>query len=308
MTRADAKKWAFLLVPAAGLLELSLHVVQTTSGVVPDADWKAARDLVKQKVKDTDLVLFAPTWSDPVGREHFKDEIASVEREAAPDVTRFARALEVSIRGAHRRELDGWREIGRERAGKVTVVTWENPSPPTLKDDLVVQTKPQALRVFRVDGAGESECVFGQNAVQTGGLGFGPAIPSARWTCKGGGFVGVTVLPALDYSARRCIFAPPFGGSSVLRLVFTGIRFGRGLHGHHGLYAEAERNKNGPAVTLTFRANETTIGKVVHADGDGWKGFELDTSDLEGKTGDLVAEVTAQNGNRRQYCFEADTR
>jgi hypothetical protein len=50
------------------------------------------------------------------------------------------------------------------------------------------------------------------------------------------------------------------------------------------------------------------LGKLVHRDGQGWAGFELDTAELAGRTADLVAEISAPNGNRRMYCFEADTR
>jgi hypothetical protein len=46
----------------------------------------------------------------------------------------------------------------------------------------------------------------------------------------------------------------------------------------------------------------------VHRDGDGWKPFEVDTSELAGKTTELVAEVSSPGGDRRLYCFEADTR
>jgi hypothetical protein len=316
---AGLKKWAFALVPAAALLELGAHFVQTSSGVVPDADWEQAREIVRGKLQEGDLLLFSPRWTDPLGRQHFKDELASVEREAYPDVTRFARAFEVSIRGAHARELAGWREVARERAGAVSIVTWENPAPAKVIDDLVARAARQEMRVTRVDGPRQNECPFGQYGAQTGGLGFGPAVPSARWACPGGNFAGVTVLPALDYSPRRCIYAPPAGSGSALRLVFPGVHFGRTLHGHHGLYVEAERNKNGAPVTLTLRTEEPSpeaagqidskvLAQFVHRDGAGWSGFELDTSDLAGKTVDLVAEITSPNGSRRMYCFEADTR
>jgi hypothetical protein len=314
-----AVKWLFLLVPLVALVEVGAHVYQTTLGVVPESDWTAARDAVASKIHDGDLVIFAPAWADPLGREYFKDALASIEREAFPDLTRFPRAFEVSIRGAHRRELDGWREVGREEAGKVTIVTWENPAPATVLDDLVKRAAQQEMRVLRVDGPRESDCAFGRFGTQTGGLGHGPAVPNERWNCPAGTFAGVSVVSALDYTPHRCIYAPPTGSGSTLRLVWSGVRFGHVLHGHHGLYVEAERHKDGAPVTLTFRVEEpdpdsaggvisNVIGRVVHRDGQGWAGFELETSELADKTADLVAEITAPNGNRRMYCFEADTR
>jgi hypothetical protein len=302
------KKWGFALVPFAGLLELTAHLVQTTEGVVPAAEWKAARDVVAKKVRPTDLVVFAPAWTDPLGREYFGKDLATLEREARPDETRFPRAIEVSIRGKHRAELAGWRLIERERVGAFTIGTYDNPAPAKLFDDLLAHASPQAMSVTRVDGGHETACPWQHGVTQSGGLGFGPPVPGDKFACPGGGFIGVSVLHALDHSPRRCFFAPPSGGGSSLRVRFLGVTFGGVIHGHHGLQAEAERMKNGPPVTLTFSVGGRPIGTVVHNDGMGWAGFELPTPELSGQNGDLVAEIASTGGNRRHYCFEADTR
>ncbi len=291
------------MIPAVGLLELGAHVVQTHS-VAPDADWSAARDYVTSQVKPEDLVAFAPRWADPVGREHFGAALATLEREGRADETRFPRAFEVSIRGAHLAAFDGWRRAGEQRFGRVTVTTWENPAPAHVLDDLVAMVDPQHLRVAR----GDAECTFAHGAAQSGNLGFGPTIPGDRFTCPGGGFVGASVVADLDYYPHRCIYAPPQGGNAPLRLRFQGVRFGRTLHGHHALYVEAERDRKGAPVTITFRVGDSSLGSVVHHDGDGWKPFEFDTSALAGQTGELVAEIASPSGDRRMYCFEADTR
>ncbi len=102
-----------------------------------------------------------------------------------------------------------------------------------------------------------------------------------------------------------------------MRLRFSNVKLGKTLHGHHGLYVEAERNQRGAPVTITFKVGDALVGSVVHKDGDGWKPFEFDTSRIgadgpEGDAGerraDIVAEISAPNGERRMYCFEADTR
>lgn len=296
------QRWAFAAVPAVGLIELAAHVVQTHS-VAGDADWAAARGYVAAQSKAEDLVAFAPRWADPLGREHFGPGLATLEREARPDESRFPRAFEVSIRGAHLAAFEGWRRAGEQRFGGVTVTTWENPAPARVLTDLVSLVDPQRMRVSRGDG----DCAFVHGAAQSGGLGFGPAIPGDRFVCQGGGFVGASVVADLDYVAHRCIYAPPPGGAP-LRLRFLEVRFGRTLHGHHALYVEAERDKKGAPVTITFRAGDSVVGSVVHHDGDGWKPFEFDTGNLAGQSGELVAEITAPSGDRRQYCFEADTR
>ncbi len=299
-------------MPAVGLLELGAHAVQTHS-VVPQADWMAARAYVVAQAKTEDLVLFAPRWADPIGRETFGADVASVEREARADDTRFPRAFEVAIHGAHASELAGWRKSSEQRFGGVTVTAWENPAAAHVLDDLVSMVSPQRARVTR----GENECPFVRGAPQSGGLGFGPAVPGERFACSGGGFAGASVVADLDYVPHRCIFAPP-AGSTPLRLSFHDVRFGHLLHGHHALYVEAERDRKGAPVTIAFRAvdvrsggaaaPDVSLGSFVHRDGDGWKPFEVDTSDLAGKTTELVAEISSPGGDRRLYCFEADTR
>jgi hypothetical protein len=290
------------VVPLVGLLELGAHLVQTHS-VAPDADWVAARAYVASQVKPEDLVAFAPRWADPIGREHFGPSLATLEREARPDETRFPRALEVSIRGAHLPAFSGWRRAGEQRFGSVAVTTWENPEPAHVIDDLVSLVDAQRLHVWR----GDAECPFSHGTAQSGNLGFGPTIPGDRFACPGNGFVGVSVVADLDYIPHRCIFAPP-PGNAPLRLRFADVHFGRTLHGHHALYVEAERDKKGAPVTITFKSGDSTLGSVVHRDGDGWKPFELDTSALAGQQGELQAEITSPGGDRRLYCFEADTR
>jgi hypothetical protein len=305
--RTGLRKWAFVAVPAIGLLEIGLHARQTF-GAVPASDWRAAHDVVKSMVKPEDLVLVAPRWADPLGRQYLGAEILTPEREGRADETAFPRAIEVSIRGAHAPELEGWRRAEERKVGKVTITTFENPSPVTVLDRLLAHEGPDKMQVFRIDGEKETECTWVRGAPQAGNLGFGPAIPGSKFSCPGGAFVGVSVIATLDYTPRRCFYAPPSGGGGVLRIKFKDVAFGHLLHAHHGIYVEAERHKDGAPVTLAFSVDDKVLARVVHNDGDGWKGFELPTEEYAGQRKDLVADITSPNGNRRMYCFEADTR
>lgn len=300
-------KWAFLAIPVVALLELAAHVAQTHD-VVPESDWSAARSVVEKKITADDLLLFAPKWQDPVGRATFGDKLASLERTARPDESRFARAIEVSSRGKHRPELEGWKLLEEERVGRLVVGTYENPHPAKVLDDLRLRVSPEKMAVFRVEAGVETPCPFVRGRTQAGGLGAGPAIPGDRFQCDGGSFVGASIIHALDHDPRACLFAPPFGPTTVLRVRFRGVRFGAALHGHHGLQNEAERDKAGAPVNIAFRTDQGLVGRVEHKDGMGWTGFELQTQELSGKTLDLTADITAGNANRRHYCFEADTR
>ena len=102
-----------------------------------------------------------------------------------------------------------------QKVGAITITTLENPHPVHVLDDLVTHATASRMSVAHVDGGRAQDCVWMHGPVKTGNLGFGPAIPGDRAECAGGGFVGVTVFAVLDYTARRCIYAPPPGGSGV---------------------------------------------------------------------------------------------
>lgn len=305
--RLGWKRYGFAIVPAIAVVELAAHFAQATSKV-PDSDWLAARDAVKAEIHAEDLLVFAPSWVDPIGRSAFTDELATVEREARPDDTRFARAIEVSIRGAHLPELESWHVTQRRRIGAITLTTYENPSFTPVLDNLVSHFDSARVSVSRLEGARETSCPFLTTRSQTGAIGFGAAVPGDRFACPQGGFAGITVLQALDYRPHRCIYAPPQGGATVIRVRFAGVKFGNVLRGHHAVSWAQERYKEGAPVTLVWKVEGHIVGRLTHNDGDSWKPFELDTSELAGQTADLVAEVSAPDGHDRYYCFEADTR
>ncbi|MGH7284721.1 MAG: hypothetical protein ACRELY_24615 [Polyangiaceae bacterium] len=298
------KSWAFAAVPLVGLVELGAHVAEVR-GVTPDSDWNAARDSVKAEAKPEDLIAFAPRWVDPVGREKFGKELATISREAPGDVSRFPRAFEVSIRGKHWPEFETWKKADEKHFGAVTVTTFENPGYRSTLTDLVSNLDGDHASVSRVEASGEAECAWAVGVPQTGNLGFGPAIPSHRFDC-GGMRIGASVVADMDYVPHRCIYVP-LASSAPVRITFKDVTFGDVLHGNHGLYVEAERGRVGAPVYISFSVGDQKIGHAEHRDGESWKGFEFSTGDLKGQKGDLVAEISS-SGSRRMYCFEAITR
>jgi hypothetical protein len=297
------RAWAFALVPLLGLWELGAHVYQTHD-VVPVNDWHSAHAAVEAAWKPGDLVVFAPDWADPLGREYFGDKLAGIPDEARPDDTRFPRAFEVSIRGAHDPELAGWKKVATEKTGAVTITTLENPSPVKLLDDLVAHASPEGMHVTQ----GNAECRWVHGPTTAGNLGAGPATPGERFMCPSGGIIGVSLIHDLGDRARRCFFAPTTGGRGApMQIRFENVAFGNALHGHVGLAQFNERDRTGPPVTLTWRASDRILGKITHVDGDGWKGFELPTTELAGQRAELTAEI-ASAAPGRHFCFEADTR
>lgn len=302
----DRLAWLLCGVPLVGLLELGLHVKQTTVDVVPESDWAHARDLVKADLKPDDLVIFEPFWADPLGRRTFGDAIATMKREGYSDVRRFARAYEVSIRGFHERELDGWKQVSETRTGAVTVRLLENPSYTPVIDDLVDLVTPDRLTVARLDNGVEQPCPFTHGGTAGGStvVPQGLLVPGDKFTCTGG-HVGVAVLHALDHHPHLCLYATPMQNAS-LRLRFKDVTFGAMLHGHSGIQWVAERTPAPEKVGMTFSAFDHLLGEHFHKVGVGWVGFELPTTELDGKKGDLVADI--EPSAQKQFCFEATTR
>jgi len=97
------------------LLGIALwEIVATRAAGVPGDDaWARAATLVREGFQRGDLVTFAPSWVDPVGRMHLGDLI-TIDQAARMDDAKYARVWELSIRGHERaerpafeREVDG---------------------------------------------------------------------------------------------------------------------------------------------------------------------------------------------------------
>jgi hypothetical protein len=297
--------WLLCAVPVVSVVELILHAKQTSSDVVPESDWVLARDAIKADVQAEDLITFAPFWSDPLGRQAF-GPLATMKREGRSDVRRFRRAFEVSIRGAHDEELTGWKRLSETKHGAVTVALLENPSYTKVLDDTVDLVNPERLTVTRIENGVEQPCAFQHGTTQGGStvVPQGLLVPAEKFVCSGG-HVGVAVLHGLDHHPHVCLYATPMQGAS-LRLKFSNVKFGTSLHGHSGIQWLIERNPAAEKVAVAFSAFDRPIGTHLHKVGAGWTGFELPTSEIAGKQGDLVAEIAPSS--QRQFCFEATTR
>ena len=91
------------LLVLVALWEIVAARVQT-SRVPDDGAWKQAAALVRKEWQPGDLVVFAPDWVDPVGRMHLGD-LLPIEAAARPHIMGYPRIWELSIRGAHTKDL-----------------------------------------------------------------------------------------------------------------------------------------------------------------------------------------------------------
>lgn len=302
---ARLRPWLFLAVPLVGVVELGLHLWETHD-VVPERDWTGAATAVRGMVRPNDFIVFEPDWTDPLGRMYFGDALMTAKRVGRAEDARFDRAIEVSAHGGRDAAIAAWPVAEERRVGALTLRVRTNPRPIHVITDLVDRLGPSTASVAEVMGGVERPCPYGVGSAVAGEVGFGMAEPSARFTCPRG-FAGESMLPEYpDYVPRRVVFASAPGGGGHVRITFAGVKLGRSLRGHHGIAVHQERDKTGAPVVLTWSIGDRVLGTVVHQDGDGWKQFELDTSDLAGREANVVADVTCVTAGR-PYGFEAVT-
>lgn len=303
-------RWLWLLLPFAGLAELALAVRDARSAPRIE-EWQALRAQIQDLKRPSDLLVVAPEWADPLARYAFGDALMPIADLARPDVSGYARAVEVDALGESAPELEGWRVREERRTGRFTLRVRENPQHAPSLASLLDRARPPLLQVDSLAGDAESEaCHFTERARLTaGGLHGHLAFPRERYQCRGGEehFVGISLLDDQDYRPRRCLFADPRPGES-LRLSFKQVPIGRKLSGYAGLsYFIFRDGRHGP-VTLTARVGAETVGRYVHEDATGWHGFSFDTSRFAGESRDIELTISSADPYERHFCFYAATK
>lgn len=301
------RQWWFAIIALVAIAELSLLAWQSKATMHPE-DWKQLGEALEEQIHESDLVVAAPSWIDPIARMNLGDTVMTVERLARADESRFERAFEVSLGRSRSDDVRGWSVKSEQKFGQLWLRELINPAPRPVIDDLVTRMNPSDAVLAVRQGTRDQACPWGHYPLATGNLGFGPAIPVHRANCITGQWVGVTINADTRYRPRRCIIAPPGAGRDVLQIHFVSIQFGKAIVGHHGLYVEAERDEKGSPVTIAFTTRERPLGSATHADGEGWTEFEIATPDLAGTKGPLDVAISCDTAHRRMYCFEATTR
>ena len=296
----------WLLLPIAGLAELGWFVRDARSAPRID-EWQALRGEVGKLKGASDLVIVAPEWADPIARHAFGDALMPIADLARPDVSAYARAIEVDALGDSAGELEGWRVASEQHVGRFRIRTRENPKPAKVLFSFVDRAQPPTLEVS-FGGAGT--CAFTPRAPSSaGGLHGHLAFPRERYLCGGGEefFVGVTILDDQQYRPRRCLWAEPRPGET-LHLLYKSVPIGKILYGYAGLsYFLFRDGKHGP-ITFSARIGTEAVGSYEHRDETGWHGFQFDTGRFAGQTADVEFTVSSDDPYDRQFCFYADTR
>jgi hypothetical protein len=301
-------RFLWLLLPVAGFAELFAFVHDARSAP-RIAEWQAVRAQVAQLKGPTDLVVVAPEWSDPLARAALGDALMPIADVARPDVSGYARAIEIDELGASASELEGWRVSSEQRAGRFRIRVRDNPAPEKILFSFLDHVRPPFLDVADRGRLTERGCPFTAHAaVSAGGLHGHLAFPHERFNCGAEEqFVGVTILDDQEYRPRRCVWAHPHG-TNTLRLTFSDVPIGRKIHGYAGLSYFLFRDGNHGPITLSAHVNGEAVGQYLHRDEWGWHGFDFDTSRFAGQTASVELDVHSDDPSERQFCFYADTR
>jgi len=301
----------WLLLPIAGLAELALFVYDAQRAPRVE-EWRALRAELAKLKTPTDLLVVAPEWAEPIARYAFGDELMPMADLARPDVSAYARAVEVDALGASAAELNGWSVREERHVGRFKVLLRDNPQPAKVLFSFLDQARPPFLEVgYGASSAEEGQaCVFTRRAPSSaGGLHGHLAYPRERYNCGGGEefFVGVTILDDQSYRPRRCLWADPRPGEA-LHLLYRSVPLGRKIYGYAGLsYFIFRDGRHGP-VSLSARVGGVEVGRYEHHDEWGWHGFEFNTERFAGQTTDIELTVASDDPNDRQFCFYADSR
>ena len=297
-----------LAVCGIGLLETGAHYFFKNRA--PDLQlWQSMRPRIASLIQRGDIVATAPTWSEPMARKAFGDELMPLTMVARPDDDGFARVLEIGILGQSRQEFATWPIVHHEMVGKFELSIRKNPTWEEVRYAAADHVDAQSLSIAVNRDGSESVCRFDNAAPMTSGnLGGDPTSPSARFTCPGGGihWVGVTIIDDEKYRPRRCIWSPPSSvGELILR--FHQVAFGKKLVGHAGAPWLMVRDGVGPPVQLSASTDKGTIGMVAAADTAGWIRFEWDTVRLAHSISDLELKLARVQGEQR-FCFTLEAR
>jgi hypothetical protein len=299
----------WLVFLALAVVEVVGHFV-VRSRVVTREDWEVAAARVRAEHRAGDLVVVAPSWADPLLREHLGD-LLTLEDAGRSDLAQYQRLWVLSIRGHRPTEAPPEPPSFDEQHGRVRVLRWDL-TPDAVLYDFTEHVRE--ARVTMVEGESESPCPWREeHRPRGGGLGAGPMTPAARHQCdprRPWLWVGTTVQDDLELQPRYCIWQHP-AGPEPIRATFTDVPLGERIVLYGDIYYEHERHRENGPLSVAVRVDGEEIGRMVHADGDGWKRMVASTQrpgQPRRERGTVTIEVSAPNPHLRSFCWAATTR
>jgi len=293
--------WAWVLFVGLATFELVAHPI-ILEAIPDDASWEEASAFVRAQFERGDRIVAAPAWTDPIVRKELGD-LSPLRIAALADGAGVGRVWELGIRGATTR--DDIPALERDFNG-VRVRMWPVESP-ELVYDFVANIEDARVELDTDDGS--QACPWARGRPAPGGLERGPMRPEERFVCdpkRPWLWVGPTVLADLELQPRRCIWQHPAGPTAV-RTIFSDVPLGTRLIVRGGVDYQIARQRAHAPVTLRVWIDDAIAAQWDHHDGDGWSGFDIDTSARDGSLATVRFETTAPDPFARLFCFAASS-
>lgn len=250
------------LGPAVALVAIAVwstcRVVGAGAGVPSDAAWSAAAATVRAEHRPGELIVFAPTWIDPVGRLHLGDLI-SIDMAGRLDGARYGVIWELSIRGARAPETAGLRATATAQFGGVTVRRFEQPAAEVLTD-----FAPRAA-----------------TATVVGARARGPDY----------------VLAEVGFAPHRCAQIVPAPGGAVT-LTFADVALGSSLAIGVGLADVFTRRDVRAPAALAIAVDGRELATLRFGVDDGWVGKTVATTPGTATVTFTATAIGARSANR----------
>jgi hypothetical protein len=311
--RIAVLRWQFAWlwwIPLIAAVTEVLSFVASQSRVVPDEDWQAAGEYVRERFEERDAVAAAPEWADPLMRRELGD-LMTVADVGRSDTARYERLWALTIRGHEPAEAPRREPAIDEDFGRVRVRMWEL-GPSLVLYDFVEHIRDAEV-TLRKDGQW-LQCPWRRTGFPyAGGLNSGALWPDERFVCPAADWlwVGPTVQEDLHLQNHYCVWQHPPGGDDPMRSTFRDVPLGERVVLYAGIFYGNENTLDHGPVHVTVKVGEEQVGRLTHNDGDGWKRMEVWTRtpvearrDPEAR-GDVSIEVTAPNPHVRTLCWAA---
>jgi hypothetical protein len=232
---------SYRLIPAAVLVVVAVWSTcrVESAGSVPDDDaWGKAAATVRARHQRGELIVFAPSWVEPVGRLHLGDLIP-IEMAGRMDAARYGTIWELSIDGARAPETRGLTPSWSGDFGGVGVRFYTRP-PAAIATDFVA-----TFATARAEGARDR----------------GPSVELAE----------------VGFAPRRCVQVVPRPGQSVA-ITWPAAALGRELVGYVGLADVFTRRDVREPGELVVAIDGREVARVRAGVDDGWVRFSAATA------------------------------
>ncbi|RMH38025.1 MAG: hypothetical protein D6689_20340 [Deltaproteobacteria bacterium] len=267
------------VAPAALLVAISGWEIATIAragrDTGTDAEWRAAAGAVRQRYRRGDLIVFAPRWTDPIGRMVLGDLIP-VETAARMDAARYGRIWELSVRGARAPEGRGARVAWHAAFGAVTV--------------RLLEREPVEVVTDFVDAFSRA-AVAGAYATRSRDRDVAPAVD----------------IEEVGFEPHRCVRVVPRPDQTV-RVTYSPVALGRSLVGYVGLADVFTRRDRREPARLQVEVDGRPVADVTVGVDDGWVRFEADTEPSPRATVTFAATALGGRATDRLVCFAAEAR